>query len=314
MSRDGCRPPAEAAACQCDRLMSSAATSSQGVAMKKFTLFVMVMAVLAFGSSTVFAGTYSTYASWTGTDTPHTNYTTTSIKCAVCHAVHKAEATGQVLLRTTVADACTYCHIISSTGNIQVYGGESSWYSIQSEHAHNTPCTGCHAVHGADTITDVVADKILKNSPGGYSTQSGVPWGTGDRDEVVSTFCSACHPYYVGSYEATHAGSWGVGTYKGHIMTADYASYDRANVSYTGSPVAWASSFTCRDCHDAGSVDESGGVHPDNFPHYTTGLRFLKSADSAASPSSPATVSAVQNGVCLKCHRQDSGTGIGLDF
>lgn len=287
--------------------------------MKKISLLILVVSVMVLVvSATAFADTTSTYASWPGgAGSPHNDYTTTSVKCAVCHAVHKAETGGQVLLRTTVADACTYCHITSNTGNVQLYNANSSWYSTASQHAHNNACTNCHAVHGADTITAIVGDKILKNSPtnGGntYTPQAGTTWTNSSRDEVVSKFCSSCHPYYVGAYEGTHSGSLtDSNTYKGHIMTTDTASYGNGNANYTGQ-VAWAESYTCRDCHDAGSVNQGTGVHADNFPHYTTGLRFNLSAGSVASATA-AAATANENGVCLKCHRQNGTTGIGFDF
>ncbi|MHB9003613.1 MAG: hypothetical protein ACYC6C_06055, partial [Coriobacteriia bacterium] len=42
---------------------------------------------------------------------PHGGYTTATTKCKVCHAVHEAQMGGEVLLRSTIADACNYCHV-----------------------------------------------------------------------------------------------------------------------------------------------------------------------------------------------------------
>jgi predicted CXXCH cytochrome family protein len=138
--------------------------------------------VLAFGlaaglASTAYASTESTYTAWTDPgfnhsephDTPHNGYGTTTTKCSVCHAVHKAPAAGEVLLRTTVGEACVYCHIDTNLGVIQIYNGDSSLYYIDNKKNHSlgggVACTDCHAVHGANTYGTYLATKILKRLP-----------------------------------------------------------------------------------------------------------------------------------------------------
>ncbi|MRR36450.1 hypothetical protein EG829_17615, partial [bacterium] len=41
----------------------------------------------------------------------HGNYTTTTVKCQVCHSAHKASVTGDTLLQSTAAQACVPCHL-----------------------------------------------------------------------------------------------------------------------------------------------------------------------------------------------------------
>ena len=71
-------------------------------------VFVFVLTAVAM------ADTNSDYQTWnaggangTSLATPHKDYRLTTVKCSVCHAVHKATAgpAGEVLLDATVANA-----------------------------------------------------------------------------------------------------------------------------------------------------------------------------------------------------------------
>jgi predicted CXXCH cytochrome family protein len=290
---------------------------------------VLVFAVAAVAS----ADTYSTYAAWSSVGpnlgtaaTPHTDYRLSTMKCAVCHSVHKAPTTGEILLPASVGNACVYCHITTNMGLTQIYSGVALNYTQDYENNHSSGggagCTTCHAVHGANTVTNtLVAAKILRATPGGgsWSPQASLPatlsYTSTVKDNVVTAWCTTCHPYFVGSYEATHPNSLGnVGTYDGHIMTTDTAGYHNINATIpTSTVVAYATSLQCRDCHDAGFTDQ--GSNPvawtNNFPHYTTAMRFERAATSSVGASVDATNSQ-QDGVCLKCHRNNTtGTGIG---
>jgi predicted CXXCH cytochrome family protein len=307
-----------------------------GSYMKKLTWVLAVSMVLVFALAAVaYADTFSTYATWTSglsntgsSPTPHKDYRLTTVKCAVCHAVHKAELGGQILLQNTVQNACLYCHVQTNIGGTQIYGGNTNWYITATNMAHNNGCSECHAVHGANTISpalfpDLTA-RILRTLPSNQPAQANAPWDytNGVRDGVVSAFCAHCHPYYVGNYEQTHLGTLGVGTYKGHVMTTTIAAYNNPNATQaTGSPVAYATDFYCRSCHDAGRVVQGvGGPWTDNFPHYTKGDRFENAATSVAGLATgpagiAATTSPVQDGVCLKCHVNGTGSaGIGITF
>jgi len=72
----------------------------------------------------------------------------------------------QMLLQSSVAGACDYCHITSSVGGLQIYAGAvkyrleagsaeggSDW---EGGYAHNNACTACHAVHGAFSLAGAV--------------------------------------------------------------------------------------------------------------------------------------------------------------
>lgn len=54
-------------------------------------------------------------------DNPHGGYNTTTNKCKVCHAVHRAEGAYYLLRADSQDDACSYCHIGSAHSTKVVY-------------------------------------------------------------------------------------------------------------------------------------------------------------------------------------------------
>jgi hypothetical protein len=130
------------------------------------------------------AGT-NTYLDWnlslgsnaTEGNSPHGNYTTTTVKCAVCHAVHYAAPGGapvgsgqaaDTLLRRKASDACIYCH--ATTGQAvngrPVYDGlggaitapGATGGNTTTGHIVGTNCSYCHSsVHGANADNSVAS-------------------------------------------------------------------------------------------------------------------------------------------------------------
>lgn len=293
--------------------------------MKKtaFVLFLAAILVFAFAASAL-AGTSSGTITWdpaapnNNPATPHKGYAYNTEKCLVCHAVHKAADDGEVLLGATVANACDYCHV-SATGvsSVRVYNNDPANHASDTVYNHSNKCTACHAVHGADTVDHAdLSSKILRADIG---VQSGVPavdWDltSGSRAGALSAYCTQCHPYFVDTYalsttDGDVSGTTG-GIYNSHIMTSDFVSYDpAAGATQTGIQVAYASSAYCTSCHDSGADTVA-----DNFPHLTSGARFMKSSDYLDDTATAAT-SATEDGVCLKCHRGTGGlTGVGIGF
>jgi hypothetical protein len=127
-----------------------------------------------------------------GTGGPHQNYLEGTEKCGVCHAVHRAPVPGvrwdtnpadaaaktavaggqyfraefesdvmgntQMLLMSSVANSCNYCHISTAIGNKQIYAGNPAYISALDGNGadkwdigfgHGNSCVSCHAVHGA---------------------------------------------------------------------------------------------------------------------------------------------------------------------
>ncbi len=284
--------------------------------MKKMTLLVvLVVAFLAIATSAFAIG--PAYITWVagganaGTGGPHQDYRLTTEKCAVCHSVHAAavsnaaagqfgpDAIGaaetQLLLRSSVADACTYCHITSTVAGLQIYNAVASNYQVDDVFGHNgstsAECADCHAVHGADTFKGYIGGKILKangntvaNTSGSVQTEAAatlnalVTGGTsvfnatsvsaGDVGDVqVTAFCTRCHKTFSDASETTITASgyfsnWNGTTtftardYKNHPLKAADASFSAAGANYTGT-VAWVDARTCRSCHAAGSTRRS---------------------------------------------------------
>ncbi len=297
--------------------------------MKKTLLVLCLSLVLVFAfSATAMAKITNGYISWdaTGTNaavpTPHKGYAVATDKCAVCHSVHNAAVAGtawngtgpsdpstwtarsgeetQMLLRSSVANACIYCHITTNLGGVQLYGGnEVAWTtpgtisSLQENASHNRTsanCVNCHSVHGAVTYNGAASNKILKydaakiqvEAIGGadslYATSAAARAGI-VKDEQVTIFCTQCHANWSASSETTlnAAGNYLYGDaayvdgdptankqYKSHPMKAVEAKFLAAGSTVASTTaVAFVGSETCRSCHDAGKTDEaigSGGL------------------------------------------------------
>jgi len=125
-------------------------------------------------SPTAGAGTNGVIA---GDNSPHGNYTTTTVKCVVCHAVHYSAAggapvgsgqTADTLLRMKASDACVYCHATSgmSVNGRPVYDGlgaailapGATGGNTTTGHITGTNCSYCHTnVHGAGADHTVAA-------------------------------------------------------------------------------------------------------------------------------------------------------------
>lgn len=316
------------------------------------TALVLVFAFTASAMATAKSGTipWDSAAPNDNPVTPHKGYAYNTQKCLVCHAVHKANPAGEVLLGDTVGNACNYCHVANpAISSKVVYGGDADNLLTDTAKGHEkVSCTGCHAVHGANTVNQsALSSKILKANIETAQTGPGDDtWDMASGSELgaLSAYCTQCHPYYVGTYAgagvagditddnysqqygSTNYGPDGKGTYatnwtwNSHIMTAvdkDLTSYNPGNNAVqTGDQVAWAGTPYCTSCHDAGRKAQPTDLTDpdDSFPHMTVGARFMKSAEHAGVGTPGDAVSATEDGVCLKCHRGAADSGVQFDF
>lgn len=279
-------------------------------------LAVVLTAGVAFGlAGPGSSGPSDPYAA-NAAGTPHTGYATTTVKCAVCHAVHRGPIAGEVLLRGTVANACEFCHIQANVSSIKVYNSIIASYTADTEYNHssvggNSDCVDCHAVHGAAAISTTIGGintKILKANTGtvpGGNTLVPATWSFAAgtvRAGVVSKYCTQCHNYWTDQYDDD-------ATDQNHIMKAagTYNNTKTALGVANSTAVAYAPSTFCTSCHDSGADTAAN-----NFPHSTNGKRFLMSAVSSIAASSPAGDPS-QDGACLKCHHNGT-TGVGSGF
>lgn len=209
----------------------------------------------------VFPSTWNVTFNIDNGTSPHGLYSQTSAKCSVCHSVHRAptagtssqstldfggtansssryaestwtaQATTQLLLRSSAAASCTYCHVSSGAkkmfggdASLALFGeGENSWNEFYS---HTTGCTSCHAVHGANTfggngvaglvlkyqgvkklgtIPLVVQPEVYGNSPlyanftdmvNGNVKAAALTAGVTPLTAAVTAQCSICHVNY----------------------------------------------------------------------------------------------------------------------
>ncbi len=310
-----------------------------GISRKTWALFalaaVVALALAVPAFATVGDGGYMTWSTLGGTNgtSPHGGYTTTTSKCVVCHSVHKADPFGELLLRGTVAGACEYCHVGGGGGYTTVYGGNSANYmGDDHNNAHNSwtigstdygvQCTDCHQVHGANvamTNNAYLTSNILVGgktySGTNYDPFAQAPLSTDNSDTALTKWCTACHDASIGKgYNYYNGPDWSSGTpdtsgmpynSASHVMTDDIATYTFPDGS--SGQVAWRGSAQCSSCH-------SSGYRTAAWPHFTPGARFLVTAASSASATPAAATNTKADGVCLRCHRNGAGAGVGINF
>lgn len=295
---------------------------SLGTTRKAVLVCVLALAFTVIGAIPAFAGGYvdwSDVATLPGNPTsPHGGYNTATVKCQVCHAVHSASMVGEILLPADVGSACTYCHVNSASGYTQVYDSDEDNYTGTNwPNAHNfvsgdpyavVKCTICHQVHAATTVmTDnpLLTQKLLKDLAF-YDFDAGEPQLGDDKETALTKWCAGCH-FYSASGPSWTGDSYYAEDYNlaSHIMGPGGGNYSNPQAGYSG-VVAWEDSTYCMSCH-------SSGYGTPAWPHFTPGQRFLESAPSAdVTPTAASDYR--QDGVCLRCHRDGSGDGVGLTY
>lgn len=279
--------------------------------------FALAVAAPAFASGWIDWSVASTMPGNAGATSPHGGYTTATVKCKVCHAVHNADILGsELLLPSDVAGACIYCHVGGGGGYTAVYGGvEANYRGTDYDNAHNSfdvagveqgvTCNRCHQVHAASnqmTANDDLTEKLLKEFA--VYDVPGAPLNADTKDTALTKWCAGCHFSLLPPLGGEHwADSYNMGS---HVMTATAAAYDNSSATYAGQ-IAWKDSTQCMSCH----ADDYGVAG--QWPHMTPGDYFLVEATSSVDATAPAS-NYESDGVCLRCHRNGSGAGIGETF
>lgn len=285
--------------------------------MKK-TLFVLaIAAVLVFvfaGSAFAFTPSPS-YVAWDASGVnsagPHADYQAATTKCAVCHSVHAAPQVGyvgsvpvawtatgpntQLLLRSSVADSCRFCHIDTSIGGIQLYGGAAGVYGTWAGPGHSgsggSACVNCHAVHGANTYKGDNTAKILRVAASGtrvvqtetlggsgatiglFPNQAAATAAPGRKYEQQTVFCSQCHRNFSRSADTTLA--------------------QNSNKSHSMVPVP-STAFSATNGGAAVQYDAAGNAVAGSVPTVNSGATVAQSANIA--------VATTGSGTCRSCH------------
>ncbi|MEI8080973.1 MAG: hypothetical protein WCI74_03920 [Actinomycetes bacterium] len=246
---------------------------------------------------------------------PHGGYSTTTEKCAVCHAVHIAAPSGttitsnvtnnqaaDTLLKTRAADACGYCHVGAPTTVMSpVYGGI---YPIPSSMGHplGTPnCTECHTnVHGAgaDTAASFVG-LILKADPEGTGI-TGIVQTAGVIDSRNPWVAGGGVTGFTSGQYATNASSTardqGVGIFCAECHQSSYAQV-----------VAGAQANFFNGVDNTNTLPQTG--HRVMATATSSWNSFTNIKSSAVSSATGRTVAWTDASNCASCHDSDNGFG-----
>jgi len=262
-----------------------------------------------FFDATAYNPNFAGYLSWSWataniagtTGSPHGNYATTTNKCAVCHAVHRASPTGNVLTAVTDAFAgnrtktCAFCHGASSFSIKNIAVASDGTIS-----PHGT-CSRCHveSPHGVGASVYPVLTEHLLNTRADAAIANDL--GTGANGIVTADFdsgsakgltlgtgylCNQCHSnggagintvYAVNESGATPAqNATTINNTTGHRVTALATSdwnVDGSKGAYLTGRIAYNDANSCQACHDAkrsngaaafphGYVDAAGAYAP----------------------------------------------------
>jgi len=279
--------------------------TTKGETTMKKTFFVAVMAmalIVAFATPAFakYAGYSSTkqYVPWAEAQSlasanadaalmargPHAGYATTTVKCAVCHSVHRA---GGKLLNE--GSACAYCHTSVANQGGAVASNLISWNGVTNAGPHSGRCTNddCHGgPHGVgSSIYDGPASKLISAKADANMladlTANGLPvstldtWNAQTRAIATGGLCSrsGCHTNSMfGVVTAGAAADRSVGTTKtvtGHRVIAAATTNWNANgtdfpTTKTNLTIAFKPVDYCNSCHDL--VDDNNGGK-EAFPH-----------------------------------------------
>lgn len=282
--------------------------------MKKTVLIVALafVMVLALGVSPAFAkyagfSAGTQYVDWTVASSmasqnadsatqafgPHKGYATTTIKCAVCHSVHRG---GSKLLNSGAA--CTYCHTSANYGGGAV-ANTISWRhtipavsggphaSCASTYCHGGPHgVGASAYAGPATRLIVAAadTKILADATAnGLGAGDLATWDANTRVLATGGLCSrsGCH---VDSAMGVIAAGAKVGADMGggadvpdadltghRVIAAATTNWNFNGTDFpttvTNKTIAFKPVTYCNSCHDL--TDDNNGGEP-AFPHGIT--------------------------------------------
>jgi len=265
------------------------------------------------------AGT-NTYMDWnkslgdnaTNGNSPHGNYTTTTVKCVVCHAVHYAAPgdgsakTADTLLRMKASDACVFCHATDgmAVNGRPVYNGAGSSLTepgatggaTDKGHIIGTNCSYCHTnVHGANADHSVASldGYLLKLMP-----QSGV------------TALNVQTADMIGAITAIDHNAENQGFAPGTALAGTIGAYASSN---TLTLREQAVGIFCAECHDGayatGAAGASTNVQGSSAVAYS-GHRIAAAATSNWNSDGSKSSGLVQNTTvawaaannCKSCH------------
>ena len=242
------------------------------------------------------------------------------VTCTDCHSVH-----GAMTMQGDVADKI----LKSGDPNVATDGllYEPSFYLAGSNYRIDRLandrnqqitafCTKCHwnwatasdAVNGTINIPGYDWQGPLEGYPPNPSLE---PWRKSRPLTFASGTATYCAPPPAGPNNPAFI---------------QYQSHPMRVVSSGTAGIAYSSSTYCTDCHNAGQIYINGGggssvingvgVLFSSFPHYTpSNASFLVAATNILSAQTGVAAGSDRtDGVCLRCHRANSITGVGLTY
>jgi hypothetical protein len=251
-----------------------------------------------------------------------------------------SEATTQLLLRSSAARACIYCHIVQGAPD-KMYGGVSSLAPYASEgadgwgefYAHTTGCTACHAVHGANTFKGSgVATKILKyqgvknlgtiplvvqpevyagnpalytsftNMVNGSLSASASAAGVTRLQGAVTAQCSICHASYAVGEAEVNANFLNAELFQPGSWNTANGSTAQIIVGTTASPVSVLPGIAGITYTSVGSSQGSLIMKYKNHPLKGGGQPFKGAGAGAAFTVGNIIVSNTSSSACQSCH------------
>jgi hypothetical protein len=239
------------------------------------------------------AKTEGGYAPYGGTSgyyaDPHGGYDTTTNKCKVCHAVHRAEGAYYLLRADSQDDACDYCHIGGAAHSSKVvydfgkYTTNGHTIGAQTQIPDSTVAQWAEAVvlsttdAGGSVLSEVInvrAYDEAKLSMYRFSRHHGhSPVGTGRSGYIkvgpLALRCMSCHQVHNATNEVwrprvlnTDSGTTYAGWYDGDFASAGYKLLKRYP---SGTTSGAANAFGYYDAPTAVKVIESSATAGVNF-------------------------------------------------
>jgi cytochrome c5 len=292
---------------------------NRGESHMKKTLIIVALAavlVLALGATPAFAkyaGYSSTkqYVPWAEAQSmaslnadaalmasgPHKGYATTTIKCAVCHSVHRGTTT---LLNS--GTSCAYCHAPVAEGGGAIATNLISWYTPAQGPHSSCGSNYCHGgPHGVGAsnyagpaskllthLADAELDKLVAANvaaTGSTYVADLTTYNANTRALATGAVCGrdGCHSnsvFGVVAAGAQETGMAGATMVTGHRViataSANWNDADNNNAAdntifptnVTGT-IAYAGVTYCNSCHDLAD-DNNGGKKA--FPHGLSGV------------------------------------------
>jgi hypothetical protein len=276
----------------------------------------------------------------------HSNYTSTTAKCGICHSVHRAKGDGVHLLNTSDA-TCAGCHIsgTSTVTNVVVAWGTTAAKLAGPHSSASGSCTSrsCHATspHGVGgseyglfnaKLLNAAVDEAVSaaaSNPASSGVTAALLTGagantnfTGQADAVrIGYTCNqaGCHEQ---SQFAVIKAKWAEnkeGVYPG-TEPWTVSKTGHLSVSAVGT-TAYTAASSCAGCHDQTDSTTRSGY---TFPHAQratgagAGVQTYLWYNIAGNTTDAKVPMQNQNmksfdGACLKCHRTTT-SGVGIAF